>query len=121
MSARAQGACCDGCSVPWFLWIFAILPLLRKWSRASPFIYLMQMQQGDPPKSHAGLWLLATVILPMGYLLSAPVVYVAGDKLGVHEQPLAVYCAPYDWLEQNSPLWKPLTEYWMLWMRVGYG
>lgn len=64
---------------------------------------------------------MATVILPIVYLLSAPAAYVAGDKLGVHEHPLAVYCAPYDWLEQNSPLRKPLTAYWMLWMRVGYG
>lgn len=83
-------------------------------------VYLIRMQQRHPQKSHTGLWLLTGIILPIVYLLSAPVVYVAGDKLGVHEQPLVAYCALYDWLEQNSPLWKPLTEYWMLWMHVGY-
>jgi hypothetical protein len=61
------------------------------------------------------------VLLPALYLAITPAVYVVGDRLGVPEGLLIFWCFPYDYLQEGSLIWRPLNDYWMLWMQIGYG
>lgn len=79
----------------------------------------MKTEPAGKPNSLFGAMVIG--VLPFIYFLAAPAAYVAGDKLGVAGWLLESFCAPYDWLEQNTFLWKLLTNCWMLWMRIGYG
>jgi hypothetical protein len=82
------------------------------------------MGESTASRSHAILWWLGVIALPILYVLSVPAVLLFAN-VKVHPQDLhffkkqpqwsKTFCIPYNWALNNTPLQEPLNQYAALW------
>jgi hypothetical protein len=65
------------------------------------------MSEEPARSSHALMWALSVIAVPMLYLLSSPWVVVF---FGANDAVMA-YSAPFFWLRDSTPLTAPLAAY----------
>ena len=80
---------------------------------------------GEPERNpHSGLWVTVVLALTVFYFLGNPWIGALGWKMGYRDGSLFLNWIdrPWNWLEENSPLKRPMLDYAMwCWKLAGAG